>query len=136
MPRTICVDFDGTIVDHQYPDIGQPVPGAFFYLKKYQQIGAKLILLTMRSDERQQAGNVLQQAVQFCRQNGLEFYAVNNNPDQDSWTTSRKVYGHIYIDDAAACCPLRQNPRSGGRPYVDWDIVGPAVLQILEAHVK
>lgn len=128
----IAVDFDGTIVDHRFPDIGQESPGAIKWLKAFQDAGAKLILWTMRSD-----GSVdetpLADAVAFCRERGLEFWGVNANPEQASWTQSPKVYAHVYIDDAALGCPLRENPRAGGRPFVEWDIVGPLVMASLEA---
>jgi hypothetical protein len=123
----IAVDFDGTIADHRYPDIGQEVPGAFRYLKEFQERGCKLVLWTMRSDCPEN-GPTLTDAVEFCRQHGIEFFGVNHNPEQGDWTSSPKAYAHLYIDDAAFGCPLRENPRMGGRPFVDWSIVGPAVL--------
>lgn len=126
----IAVDFDGTIADHRYPDIGAEVPGAFKWLRALAEAGAKLILWTMRCDS-DRSGPTLTQAVEFCRKNGVEFYCVNCNPDQKTWTDSPKCYAQLYIDDAAFGCPLRENPRAGGRPFVDWDIVGPAVLATL-----
>lgn len=120
--KIIAVDFDGTIVDHMYPKIGNEVPGAFRWLKELQKY-FKLILLTMRSD------NELEEAVKYCKDNGVEFWSINDNPDQKSWTTSRKVYAHFYIDDAGIGCPLRENPRMNGRPYVNWDIVGEILLK-------
>jgi hypothetical protein len=129
----IAIDFDGTIADHVFPDIGKAVPGAFKWLKKFQKAGARLILWTMRSDG-QECGDVLTAAVEFCRKNGIEFFGINGNPEQHSWTTSPKVYAHIYVDDAAFGCPLRDNPRMGGRPFVDWDAVGPAILAQLEGQ--
>lgn len=132
--------FDGTLVDHCFSDIGAPVPGAFHWLKKWQEIGAKLILWTMRSDGRtgegKENGPILAEAVEFCRQHGVEFYAVNENPTQKTWTQSPKVYAHLYVDDAAEGCPLRENPRVGGRPFVDWDIVGPRVYAKILAATK
>ena len=125
----IAIDFDGTLVDHRFPDIGEPVPGAIEWCKRFQEAGAKLILWTMRSDG-QADGDVLSQAVQFCLDSGLEFDFVNEHP-QD-WTTSPKAYAHVYIDDAAYGCPLRRNPKAGGRSYVDWDVVGPDVLVMIE----
>jgi hydroxymethylpyrimidine pyrophosphatase-like HAD family hydrolase len=118
----VAIDFDGTIVDHRYPDVGPEVPGAIRWMKSLQEAGAKLILWTMRD------GETLAEAVAFCRGKGVEFWDVNANPGQRSWTQSPKVYAHIYIDDAAFGCPLRENPRAGGRPFVDWDTVGPAIL--------
>ena len=120
----IAIDFDGTIVLHEFPDIGREVPGAFEWMKKFQDAGCKLILWTMRSDG-DNFGPVLTQAVEFCRERGVEFWGVNENPGQD-WSDSPKAYAHVYIDDAAFGCPLVENP--GGRPFVDWDSVGPAIL--------
>lgn len=131
----IAVDFDGTIADHRYPDIGVAVPGAFDWLKRYREAGATLILLTMRHDGERQ-GPTLKEAVEFCRTNGVEFDHVNCNPKQKTWTDSPKCYAQVYIDDAAACCPLRENPRAGGRPYVDWDVVGPAVMKLIEERPR
>lgn len=132
----VAVDFDGTIVDHRYPDLGMAVPGAFEWLAKWQESGAKLILLTMRHDESGD-GPVLTDAVELCRRNGIEFYAINENPSQKSWTQSPKVYAHIYVDDAALGCPLRENTRrNGGRPFVDWEKAGPIVLTAILEQLK
>ena len=91
----IAVDFDGTIVEHQYPAIGKEVLFAFITLKELQKRGALLILWTFRT------GRELQEAVDYCRQNGIEFYAVNKNYPEEQWTeeTSRKVNVDIFIDD-------------------------------------
>lgn len=120
----ICVDFDGTIVDHRFPNIGQPVPGAIFYMKEWRKRGAQLILFTMRS------GTSLDEAVRFLISTGVELYGINENPSQGSWTTSPKAYGKIYVDDAAFGCPLI-HPPGFARPCVDWTEVGPGVLDQL-----
>jgi hypothetical protein len=127
----IAVDFDGTIVDHRFPDIGAPNPGAFFWLQEFQKAGAELILWTMRCDEGKY-GKTLTAAVDHCRENGVEFIGANENPGQESWTFSPKAYAVIYIDDAAFGCPMRENPRMGGRPMADWAIIGPAVLKRIQ----
>ena len=116
----ICIDFDGTIVKHEYPAIGPDVPGAFKYIRKFQEAGAKIILHTMRG------GVELLEAVEHIYDHGIELYGINANPDQ-TWTTSKKVWGNLYIDDAAFGCPLIQDER----PYVDWHIVGPKVMEML-----
>jgi len=121
----IAVDFDGTIADHCYPEIGKPVPGAFEWLKAFKQAGASLFLWTMRD------GDYLVDAIEFCKKHGVEFDGHNNNPSQSTWTTSPKCYAHLYIDDAAFGCPICENPRMGGRPYVNWDVVGPQVLDMI-----
>ncbi len=91
----IAVDFDGTIVKHEYPKIGKPNLFAFETLKALQKQGHKLILWTYR------AGKELDEAVKFCKEHGVEFYAVNKNyPEEElDETISRKIYADIYIDD-------------------------------------
>ncbi len=131
MWMNIGVDFDGTIVTHEFPEIGSEI-GAFEWLKKFQEAGAFLRLWTMRSDG-QANGDVLTQAVEHCRANGVEFASVNENPSQASWTASPKMYCQLYIDDAAFGCPL-VHPVNGKRPFVDWRVVGPSVLQMIESY--
>jgi len=78
----VCVDFDGTIVDHRYPDIGAPVPGAIKWLKRLQEKGARLILYTMRADD--PGRELLSDAVRYLQAEGVRLYGVNRNPDQDA----------------------------------------------------
>jgi len=120
----LCVDFDGTMVTHEYPDIGRNI-GAFEWLKKAQEKGAKIILFTMRS------GNELGAAVEHCHRNGILLYGINRNPTQDSWTSSPKAYGNVYIDDAALGCPLHVSSKAI-RPFVDWSKVGPMLLSLID----
>ncbi|MBN1132829.1 MAG: glutaminyl-peptide cyclotransferase [Bacteroidales bacterium] len=92
----IAVDFDGTIVEHRYPDIGKEMLFAFDTLKALQKQKHQLILWTFRS------GKELEEAVEYCRKNGVEFYAVNKSyPEEqfDEQTTSRKIQADIFIDD-------------------------------------
>lgn len=124
----ICVDFDGTVVDHRYPEIGEAVPGAITWLKKLQRYGVRLILFTMRG-ESSKGRNLLQEAVDYLEENGVVLYGVNRNPDQDSWTNSPKAYGEIYVDDAAFGCPLIE-VKGFSRPCVDWKKVGPHLEHI------
>lgn len=122
----ICVDFDGTICKHTFPEIGEPVPLAIKWLRRWMQAGAQLILWTVRSDA------ALAKAVEYCMEQGILFESVNTGLDgDDDWTTSPKVYAVTYIDDAAFGCPLVEP--GDERPYVDWSVVGPAVLQRIKA---
>ena len=91
----IAVDFDGTIVDHEYPEIGKEKLFAFLTLKELNKKGARLILWTLRT------GKELDDAVEYCRKNGVEFYAVNKNYPEEvlNDTVSRKIDADIYIDD-------------------------------------
>ena len=119
----IAVDFDGTCVTHDYPRIGKEI-GATKVLKRLVEAGHKLILNTMRS------GKELQDAIHWFNKNGIELYGVNENPTQKRWTTSPKVYAHMYIDDAAFGCPLRNVPDFSDRPFVDWDSIWRQLIQL------
>jgi len=92
---TIAVDFDGTIVENKYPQIGKPIIFALETLKKLQEEGHLLILWTYRS------GKELDEAVIFCKKNGLHFYAVNKSYPEEVFeeTQSRKIQADIFIDD-------------------------------------
>ena len=73
----IAVDFDGTIVEHRYPQIGREIPFAIATLKQLQAERHLLILWSVRE------GKLLEEAVEYCRMRGVEFYAVNaNHPDE------------------------------------------------------
>lgn len=109
----ICIDFDGTCVKHEFPEIGEDI-GAVPVLKELTDKGHRLILFTMRS------GEYLEAAVDWFKQNKIPLFGINKNPEQESWTQSPKAYGQIYIDDAALGCPLIYE---GGRPYVNWEVV-------------
>ncbi len=102
----IAVDFDGTIVEHEYPNIGKPIPFAIEALKKIQQDGHTLLLWTVRE------GKHLEEAVDYCKERGLEFYAVNKNqPDDELICMPRKLVADLFIDDR----------NFGGLP--DWGVI-------------
>jgi len=104
----IAVDFDGTIVTHEYPKIGKEIPFAITTLKKLQdEFQHLLILWTVRE------GKELDEAVEFCRERGLEFYAVNSNyPDViPNDMQARKLKADLFIDDR----------NLGGIP--DWGVI-------------
>ena len=93
----IAIDFDGTIVEHRYPSIGKELPFAIDTLKKLTEEGHRLILWTVRE------GRLLDEAVAFCRERGLEFYAVNRDyPEEEKNHNnhfSRKLKADLWIDD-------------------------------------
>lgn len=93
--RVIAVDFDGTIVEHDYPKIGKQMLFAFATLKELEKKGHRLILWTYRT------GDLLDEAVDYCRENGLVFYAVNESfpGETDEGNFGRKVNADIFIDD-------------------------------------
>lgn len=109
---TIAVDFDGTVVTHAYPEVGEDA-GAVPVLRELTANGCRLILLTMRS------GSLLDRAVEWFRRNEVPLWGVNANPKQAAWTTSPKVFADLYIDDSALGCPLRFID-GVQRPVADW----------------
>ena len=84
MNLRIAVDFDGTIVEHKYPQIGKEMLFAFSTLKALQEKGYKLILWTYR------CGKELDEAVEYCKKNGIEFYAINSNYPEEKYDGSTR----------------------------------------------
>ena len=104
----ISIDFDGTVVEHRYPKIGEERPKATETLRKLMEDGHKLVLWTVRE------GKLLDEAVEWCRERGVEFSAINETlkaeTNEHSHNT-RKIKADIYVDD----CNI------GG--LFDWDII-------------
>ena len=105
----IAVDFDGTIVTHEYPKIGKPIPFAIDTLIRLQEERHRIILWTARE------GKLLEDAVEYCKKKGLELYAVNSNyPEEQVLTEAlkpRKLTVDLFIDDR----------NLGGIP--DWGVI-------------
>lgn len=106
----IAVDFDGTIVEHEYPKIGRPIPFAIETLLKLQQERHQLLLWSVRE------GDLLQDAIDYCEKKGLKFYAANKNfPEEDRSKAARKLNADLFIDDR----------NLGGLP--DWGVIYHAI---------
>ena len=116
----IAIDFDGTIVEHAYPNIGKPIPFAIETLLQMQKEGHKLILWTVR------CGRLLQEAIDYCSERGLYFYAENENYRGENKElgeeVSRKLGVDMFIDDR----------NLGGLP--DWGIIYKAVKAAAEGN--
>ena len=93
----IAVDFDGTIVEHEYPAIGREIPFATETLRMLMQERHKLILWSVRE------GKLLDDAVKWCKERGVEFYAVNKDYPEETLANnnhfSRKLKADVFIDD-------------------------------------
>lgn len=93
----IAVDFDGTIVEHRYPEIGREIPFATETLRMLIKEHHKLILWSVRE------GQLLEDAVNWCRERGVEFYAVNRDYPEETLDNnnhfSRKIKADFFIDD-------------------------------------
>lgn len=105
----IAVDFDGTIVEHKYPQLGRPIPFAIETLIQLQKEKHQLILWTVRE------GELLQEAIDYCSERGLTFYAANANYPEETSATPRKLNADMFIDDR----------NLGGLP--DWGVIYKAV---------
>lgn len=93
---TIAIDFDGTIVTHRYPRMGEERPFAIATLKRLISDGHRLVLWTVRE------GELLDEAVAWCKERGVEFYAVNRDypeEEKEHQGFSRKVKVDLFIDD-------------------------------------
>ena len=116
----IGLDFDGSCVRHgDFPEIGPDI-GAVQWIKLWVDAGARIICWTVR------AGEHLKPAVKWFEDNDIELWGVNENPEQAGWSKSPKAHCHLFVDELAFGAPLIY-PKNG-RPYLNWDIVGPAVL--------
>lgn len=113
---TINVDFDGTVVTHAFPKIGEDI-GSVKVLKRLVKDGHQLIIFTMRS------GNTLEEAVKWFNDNEIPLYGIQTNPTQKRWTSSPKSYAELMIDDAALGAPLKMDKTISDRPFIDWTVV-------------
>lgn len=98
LPYIIAVDFDGTLVEDKFPNIGEIKPNVWSDMRRARELGAKIILWTSRDHEN------LEAAVEFCRQQGFEFDAINENlPECQKLfnNDTRKVFADEYWDDKA-----------------------------------
>lgn len=138
---TILIDFDGTCVTHDFPNVGKDI-GAVPVLKKLISKGHNLVLFTMRSDrlEKKDTGDptisdvtglFLTDAVNWFKQHNIPLYGINTNPTQKNWTSSPKAYGELMIDDSALGAPLCINPELSSRPFIDWKVIE-KLLQLRE----
>lgn len=108
----IAIDFDGTVVTHEYPHVGEDA-GAADVLRELVRNRNKLILYTMRS------GKLLEEARNWFAERKIPLFAVNANPEQAQWTESPKVYADLYIDDCNLGCPIKFVD-GNSRPVADW----------------
>lgn len=122
----IAVDFDGTIVEHRYPRIGKEIPFATATLRRLQEEGHKIVLWSVRE------GKLLDEAVEWLSQHGIEVYAANKEfPEENPETVrhySRKLKAEVFIDDRN----LGGLPTVGGRP--DWGAIYEMITKRMSAE--
>lgn len=115
----IVLDFDGTVVKHRYPAIGEDI-GALPVLRKLVANGHHILLNTMRSHD-SEGVDTLQPAIDWFTKRNIPLFGINENPTQKEWTSSPKVYGNVYIDDGALGAPLKVDD-TDAPPFIDWGI--------------
>ena len=109
LPKIVAVDFDGTLVEDRFPEIGEPIQVMFQLCKQLKAVGVKLILWTSRDNDSPQRN--LDAAVDFCVDLGRSCVVVNRNiPEVIAMfhNDTRKVYADLYLDDKAV--PPWQDP--------------------------
>jgi len=138
----IGVDFDNTICVDEWPEIGEPIPGAIETLKELKERGHTIILYTQRNDGyyiycselveyRDNHGNksdttvdLLSPVLEFLSKKGLVFDYVNENPiwESEKHDHGRKVYFDVLIDDHNAGIKRKMIKNSKGDwcETVDW----------------
>ena len=110
----VAIDFDGTIVEHRFPHIGLPVPGAQGTMRRLVEAGHQIILWTCRTKQD------MNDAADYVENNlGIPLHGVNTNQKGDGWTSHPKVFADLYIDDRALGAPLCY-PSTDLPPYIDW----------------
>jgi hypothetical protein len=121
----VAVDFDGTCVEADYPNIGAPLPFAAACLKAMHASGCKLILWTMRD------GNELLYALGWFEDNHIPLYGIQRHPCQQEWTEdygSPKCLATYYIDDRNIGIPVKAD--SKGERAVDWNSLLPMLIDL------
>ena len=147
--KIIAVDFDGTCVTHEFPNVGKDVPYSVSVLKRFIMGGAKIILFTVRSNNKIKVnssihpdikpvqGKFLDEAIQWFKDKDIPLFGVNENPEQKNWSSSPKPYAHYYIDDMALGCPLITYE---GHACVDWlevwDLLSDTSSRILRRYAS
>lgn len=116
----IAIDFDGTIVEHAFPEIGRPINGAIQAMHNLQKKGHKLILWTCRNndDPSLNGRRVLDEALKYCYHRGIEFDAINANVIGLGFNPLPKIYADLYIDDRAF--PFV-------KPEIIWEMINKAI---------
>lgn len=126
--KIIAIDFDGTIVEHQFPEIGPLMPNAKEVINRLHEQGHYIIIWTCRNmtepEHPEWTDAPIPAVIAFLRNNGIHFDSINeNHPAQGFWLQARKVFADIYIDDR----------NLGGFP--GWEEAGARINGFLETGV-
>jgi len=126
----IAVDFDGTIVEHAYPNIGAQIGKSIEILRYFKEnLGCKVILWTCREPA---AG--LEEAVEYCCSRGLEFDAVNENVLEMGFLAAHKICADLYIDDR--CGGRLMAGKTSNMSPDEWHLIKEQVEAYVQASIR
>lgn len=126
---SVAVDFDSTLcLTDGYPNIVGVNGDCFSILHKWQDIGCKILLHTMRNN------GDLEAAIKWSKEQGFIFDGVNCNPEADERYPgySQKMYAVFYIDDKSFGTPLLHDTDGRVRDHVDWQEIDKIYTPYLE----
>ena len=118
MKRVIAVDFDGTLCENRYPNIGEPNGALIGQLIEEQKSGALVILWSCRD------GKLLREAINWAKKQGLIFDYINRNAPERIRAyrgDTRKISADVYVDDRAAAFSFGQTLKMGGKDNASED---------------
>lgn len=130
----LVIDFDGTLVHHSYPEIGDWVPGAKEALLEFQRLGAQMFLWTVRSNKQRSGLLALQAAQKFLEDAGVVMAGYNDDPETNYYFGGPKIDADVVIDDKNFGCPLAWT--TDGTAYVDWSRITPVIVAELKRRNK
>jgi hypothetical protein len=101
----ILLDFDGTVVRHKYPHIGEYNEGCREVLQRLHDAGHHIVLNTMRIHGKYE--NFLA-AMKYMKENDLVVHeASNSKKTPKAWDVPRSIEtGVLFIDDGAVDTPM------------------------------
>lgn len=119
LPPIMAVDFDGTLVEDNFPEIGKEIEHICEFVRRMQILGVKTILWTSRT------GDALKAAIEWCEDNNLQFTTINENiPEVIELTggiDTRKVYADVYLDDRNRCIDnYMSGAKSNVKRIMEW----------------
>ncbi len=123
----IGIDFNGVLCTHKWPLIGDDI-GAFPWLHQAKKIMPIRWVLHTGID-----GEALANAIAWCNERELNFWGININHKQSAWTTTPKLYAHLFIDDLGLGAPIIHYS-DGRRPHIDWAKAGPMLLDRINEY--
>lgn len=124
----IAIDFDGTIVEHKFPEIGRLLPDAKRVINKWYDLGYKILIWTCRNnhepDHPEWKHATVGDVRDFLIKNGIRFTGINQqHPDHFFYLESRKIFAHVYIDDRnlGGFPGWKIAERMVAKYFVDWN---------------